>query len=208
MTEQEKYLETFRQYETAVRTYSYESAKDYEDSVKDVNVQDKLRICRVIRNYLAHSQDAGKFISISSAMQRFMEETVYMLDEGACPISKKMTPVSKCLHETNTVEEAIAFMKKVHASTVPIFSKENEVIGIFSYENFTKTFVKNRITKTTKLSSYVTYLLKNEKDKCCVFIDKDTPVGAIFSSYQDDPTIVFVVVDNKKPCGIYTGVKK
>lgn len=208
MTEQEKYLETFRQYETTVRTFGYESAKDYEDSVSDINVQDKLRICRVIRNYLAHGQDSGKFICISPTMQKFMEDTVYMLDEGTCPVSKKMIPVSKCLHETNTVEEAIEFLKKIRGTVVPIFSKTNEIVGVFSYENFTKTFVKNRITKSTKLSSYATYLPKNEKDKCCIPIEKDTPVKAIFSSYQDSPTTIFVVVDKDKPCGIYTNNKK
>lgn len=208
MTEQEKYLETFRQYETAVRTFGYESAKDYEDSVSDINIQDKLRICRVIRNYLAHGQDSGKFICISPTMQKFMEDTVYMLDEGTCPVSKKMIPVSKCLHETNTVEEAIEFLKKIRGTVVPIFSKTNEIVGVFSYENFTKAFVKNRITKSTKLSSYVTYLPKNEKDKCCISIEKDIPVKAIFSSYQDSPTTIFVVVDKDKPCGIYTNNKK
>lgn len=208
MTEQEKYLEVFRQYETAVRAFGYESAKDYEDSVSDINIQDKLRICRVIRNYLAHGQDSGKFICISPTMQKFMEDTVYMLDEGTCPVSKKMIPVAKCLHETNTVEEALEFMKKNCASAVPIFSKANEIIGVLTYENFARSFLKNRITKATKLSSYATLLPKNEKDKCCILIEKDTPVKAIFSSYQDSPTTIFVVADKDKPCGIYTNNKK
>ena len=204
MTEQEKFLETFRKYETVVRTLGYESAKDYEDSVKDVAVQDKLRICRTMRNFLAHGKDSAVFVSVSANMQKFMDDTVYQLDEGASAVKKKMIPIAKCIHESNTVEDAISSMVKLKVSAIPVFSKTDELAGVISYESFAKGFLESKITKTTKLSSVDLYIKTKGKEKPYVLVDEEDTVRNVFSYYQAGKAIV--ITNHEKPIGLF--VKK
>lgn len=199
MTDQERYLDLFRTYETSVRNKGFESAKEYEDSITDVDVQDKLRFCRVVRNYLAHGKDAGKFASPTADMTKFIEDTVYALDEGEIPVGKKMIPFAKCISESNTVADALTFMQKSKASIIPVFAKDGKVKGLFSYEDFARFFTANdvKISKTTKLSALPIKVTKGK----VVELDRKEKVRTAFSYYQDGKVVI--VTENKNACGIY-----
>ena len=199
MTDQERYLDLFRTYETAVRNKGFESAKEYEDSVTDVDVQDKLRFCRVVRNYLAHGKDAGRFVAPTADMTKFIEDTVYILDEGELPVGKKIIPLSKCICETNTITEALTFMQKNKTSAIPVFTKDGKVKGLFSYEDFARFFISNdvKVSKTTKLASLPIKVAKGK----VVEIDKKESVRTAFSLYQGGKVVI--VTENKNACGIY-----
>ena len=59
MNQNTKYMELYRKFESLIRTAGYESVKAYEDSLsEDSKKQGKIRMCRVIRNYIEHEDQA------------------------------------------------------------------------------------------------------------------------------------------------------
>lgn len=68
----EKYLQAYSKLETILKDVLGIAIKEYEDTLTDLNKQ-KLYICRVMRNYLAHNEDK-KFIEISDNQGKFLED--------------------------------------------------------------------------------------------------------------------------------------
>ena len=63
-----RYLELYREYETALRA----AGMDYKavEEAADALVGDRMRMCRQMRNYLTHSSDAG-FLDVSDQQISF-----------------------------------------------------------------------------------------------------------------------------------------
>lgn len=76
MTEQQKiaaFLETYRTYEMVLR----ECGSDYKSEEEQAEglLGDRLRICRQMRNYLSHQQDAG-FLAVSDGQLAFLQQQI------------------------------------------------------------------------------------------------------------------------------------
>ena len=65
-----KFLESYRNLENELR-YDNLSVLDYENSLKDSNKQEKLKLCRITRNYLSHQDTC--FVEASKEMINFVD---------------------------------------------------------------------------------------------------------------------------------------
>ena len=63
-----KFLDAFKNLENELRADNT-TVLDYENSLKDSNMQEKLKLCRITRNYLSH-QDT-KFVVAQSLLKIF-----------------------------------------------------------------------------------------------------------------------------------------
>lgn len=76
MTETERFLLAYKRLESVLLRspiQSFESVLSFENSLKDKELQDKLKTCRIIRNYIAHHEDGAKVFPATSAMTRFLK---------------------------------------------------------------------------------------------------------------------------------------
>lgn len=71
MSQNTKYMELYRKFESLVRANGFESVKSYEDGLSDTQKQGKIRICRVIRNFIEHENPS--FIEVSTNMIDFIQ---------------------------------------------------------------------------------------------------------------------------------------
>lgn len=80
MTETEKFLEQYKRFESALRdTNTADTVLDYENSLQtdpvNSDTYDKLKTCRIIRNYIQHHPDGAKMFPASSQMTEFIKKT-------------------------------------------------------------------------------------------------------------------------------------
>lgn len=199
MTECEHFLEVYRKYETAVRSKGFETSKDYEDSIADMDTSKagKLRFCRTVRNFLAHEQDSRSFASVSDRMTKFILDVVYELDNGELPVSKKIITVSSLCKDTDTVAVAVAFMLKKNTDAIPVFTRNGEFKGIFTSRMLMELVASSKYTKTLKLSAVSLSTKKSDY----IVVDKLCPVKDAFSYYRAG--MVVLVSENKSVIGTY-----
>lgn len=100
-----------------------DSVFSLESLVADPDVKDKIRTCRIIRNYAQHHADAEEFLAVSAAMTSFLNDRtkeIQLLDGTAKDIMKKC-PVS--LTEESTLAEFAAAFSKMHMTIYPYKGK-------------------------------------------------------------------------------------
>jgi len=180
MTENEKFIEIYRRFEVAVRKYVGCTVKDYEDILEqDPERQGKIRICRLIRNYIEHENSA--FVFASYEMISFLEKETCLLDDAETPVKKKMIPIRYAIRDNDLIIVAADFLTKRNAPMVPIFgSKNNYAIGLVSQSDIVKCVAAGEFSKPKKVASI---LIPHRFG----FFQSDTPmktVSPLIASHQ------------------------
>lgn len=75
-----KFLEAYKELEQEVRAVNPTwSVYDYELSITDSYRLEKMKICRLTRNYVQHNPDGMKFVDVTDAMINFLKRETAML---------------------------------------------------------------------------------------------------------------------------------
>ena len=153
-----KFLDTFRNLENELR-YENKSVLDYENSLKDTNKQEKLKLCRITRNYLVH-QDTN-FASVNKEMILFLEQITKEIRLKSKTVKdeyKKIKPV----YPTDTLRNILPLCAK---NIVPVINKKTkQLVYIIDNEVFIKNLAKGnkKIDIPKKLPKY-NYVEKNDR---------------------------------------------
>lgn len=102
----------------------------YEDKL-DTEQGDKLRICRVMRNFLQHNPSAYGFVIPTEAMIVFLEELVTDLAvklEKSEPAVYRLPPVKL----TGTMRDAGKLFVKTGMSWLPVVDGKNYVVAVLT----------------------------------------------------------------------------
>lgn len=116
-----KFLEAFKNLENELRNDNM-TVLDYENSLKDANTQEKLKLCRITRNYLSH-QDT-KFITASRDMIDFLNKLTSEIRLKSHTVKDEMKRV-KTIYATESIKNIIPLCAK---NIVPIIDKKTEQI--------------------------------------------------------------------------------
>lgn len=157
MTDNEKFLNTYRQLENAL---GKKTVKEYEDELPE-KIGNILRLARTMRNFLSHEADGNAYITITPVMQKYLEETLWKVDEGYKTVDKKMTSINKGLTLKSSVEDAMKVFSKpgvLGKGVVPVFDK-GEVVGYFDDTVLTKALEKGLFPKSKTLNGIKSILL-------------------------------------------------
>ncbi len=118
MKQTEKYLAVYKDYETALRDAGIDP-KAVEDAIDEVTAG-RLRICRQMRNYLAHNNDPG-FLEISDGQIRFLEGRLKEQKMSGDIAKKHMKPASACICSMeDRCTAALEKMKKNKATEIMV----------------------------------------------------------------------------------------
>ena len=184
MTMQEKFLSLYREYETILRDKGRD-IKEIENTV-DTLEGGRLRMCRQIRNYLSHSDDA-LFVNISDKMITFLQNNIDRLKEEDDIVKKHIKKIDICmLKEDTKCSEAIEIFKKLKRQEIVMICSDGTFRLISIYELLgCKSTQKIGTLKSTKL-----------KPKYCCPLDKYDSV---------DKDIITLCTDNGLPTGKLLG---
>lgn len=103
----EKFLDAFRALDTELKSDG-STVLDYENSL-DTLGQERLKVCRIMRNYMAHNDTT--FLATTNEQIKFLEEQVTEIRKKAHTVKDEMKRV-KLIKATAAIKDVIASIDK------------------------------------------------------------------------------------------------
>lgn len=174
------------------------SIKDYEDRlVNDGNTDaaDKLRLCRMIRNYLSHHADGDELVTVNNKLSAFIKGLIIMINNTKLKAKDSYVPVSRSkrlIRKPESVRDIIdEFNKHPKENILYVISGDNKLLGQISstdvlgvlysisrLSDLKKTPADNLIKKTNVVTVDKDTVLSDIKaDYCIVMKNKDEILG-------------------------------
>lgn len=151
-------LEKYKELEQILRNKEKQigdgSVLSYENTLNQDDLE-KLKVCRIIRNYCQHHADYSKFMSIDG-MTSFLDKQIKEIEKQESLVKDIMNK-TKAPTLKDTFEDIIKYLIKTEANFCPVLNdrpKKNEpvLVGVFTKENILDLVLKNKLnTKISKL---------------------------------------------------------
>ena len=162
------------------------SIKDYEDRlVNDGNTDaaDKLRLCRMIRNYLSHHADGDELVTVNNNLSAFIKGLIIMINNTKLKAKDSYVPVSRSkrlIRKPESVRDIIdEFNKHPKENILYVISGDNELLG-----QINSTDVLGVLYSISRLSDLKKTPADNLIKKAnVVTVDKDTVLSDIKADY-------------------------
>lgn len=162
------------------------SIKDYEDRlVNDGNTDaaDKLRLCRMIRNYLSHHADGDELVTVNNNLSAFIKGLIIMINNTKLKAKDSYVPVSRSkrlIRKPESVRDIIdEFNKHPKENILYVISCDNKLLGqINSTDVLTVLYSISRLSDLKKTPA--DNLIKKTN---VVTVDKDTVLSDIKADY-------------------------
>ena len=152
MSTTQYFLDEYKTLEGILTKNNLGTVLDYENNLPEGKDKNKLKLCRIIRNYIVH-EDA-KFIVPSTEMVKFIMTLKDKVDGKGVTLNKRAYTVK--FTEDTKVSEIVNFLakKKLYGDIdIPIYDKIGlNVIGAFKTREIINLISKGEYKQTTKVS--------------------------------------------------------
>lgn len=192
MTDYQRFLESYKLLESAIKESTGQSVLDYENSLNRSAEGEKLQVCRILRNYAAHHNDGLKFLQYSE-LTKFLETENRKFRSVHTTVGNaviRQEPIT----EKTSFKQAADLLAKAKEGYVPVIdSKSKEVLGICTPELWISAFSKaSRITD--KLTGFLT---KSELAKSRRTAEFATDKNTRLDWFTPDTPVILLSVDGK-----------
>lgn len=161
------------------KAHSIQSIYDLEAASLDSEITEKLKLCRIIRNYAQHNPGAQSFIAATQEMVDFISGTAHEIESIDGTVKDIMTKFpATTLTEVSTLQDCLTVMTKKKSSWLPIAGKSGEPLAVIS-EHTVCTALSQGATLRSKISTLVKqpyFLLACEDFRK---IPQDTPIASL-----------------------------
>ena len=184
-----EYLDKYKKLEELLRQSqeSPDSIFELETNYNNSKEAEKLKLCRLVRNYLQHNTD--DFIEPSEEMIKFLDSEVNAIESKFLRVKDQYTR-AKAISEDLTFKEAILLLNT--KNFLPVVSKDNLVIGTFN-----DTVIRKSI-KNNKLNNKI----KTNKD----LLDEVLPFVSMNDNIKDIQSGSYIVTLNGDKSEKYKGI--
>lgn len=174
----------------SINTYSYRLINN-----GNTDTADKLRLCRMIRNYLSHHADGDELVTVNNNLSAFIKGLIIMINNTKLKAKDSYVPVSKSkrlIRKPESVRDIIdEFNKHPKENILYVISGDNKLLGqinstdvlgvlysISRLSDLKKTPADNLIKKTNVVTVDKDTVLSDIKaDYCIVMKNKDEILG-------------------------------
>lgn len=162
------------------------SIKDYEDRLVNngnTDAADKLRLCRMIRNYLSHHADGDELVTVNNNLSAFIKGLIIMINNTKLKAKDSYVPVSRSkrlIRKPESVRDIIdEFNKHPKENILYVISGDNKLLGqINSTDVLAVLYSISRLSDLKKTPA--DNLIKKAN---VVTVDKDTVLSDIKADY-------------------------
>lgn len=162
------------------------SIKDYEDRLVNngnTDAADKLRLCRMIRNYLSHHADGDELVTVNNNLSAFIKGLIIMINNTKLKAKDSYVPVSRSkrlIRKPESVRDIIdEFNKHPKENILYVISGDNKLLGqINSTDVLAVLYSISRLSDLKKTPA--DNLIKKTN---VVTVDKDTVLSDIKADY-------------------------
>lgn len=198
----EKFLETYKKLETTLRkAEQFNSVFEYENSLTDPEIVEKLKLCRLTRNYIVHNENSVDFVAPTSEMISFLAKQ--------CEWAQKRV---KTLEDACTIVNTIKASKPITIRMVlknlndndftfwPVSDEEaKKIIGIVDLKTIASALKHANYKMTANFFENVSLnQLKNNFKNDYVVLKKDEE----YSKYADVKKPIIVDFGHGKYVGV------
>ena len=144
------FLQEYKQLEIYVQAAGYNSVLDLEQTLSDRETQEKLKLCRIIRNYISHHADGEIFAAVSDEMITFIRtlSTSLIADKlKAGDRATGLTPVKM----DDTLSAATKKLLKSNMGWIPVVAPQMVYVGVMNTRMIMEC-IKQGISVNTPLS--------------------------------------------------------
>lgn len=156
MTDTEKFLNEFKRLEQVLReTKTADSVLDYENSLQTSveDTYDRLKLCRICRNYLAHHPDGNRFLVPTPAMIKFLGEEADKVESKIQHVKDVMVR-QKAVTLNTPLKDVITAVAKSKFGWTAVTDNDGHLAGVIDSRDMTG-FIAKKMSLTGKLSSVV-----------------------------------------------------
>ena len=196
----EMFLEEYKTFERAVCSAehlsnlpwvseidSIDSVFSLEKYISNEDVRDKIKVCRMLRNYIQHHPDAASFLSVTAEETAFLKEKteeVLSLDGMAKDV---MVRCGIALTDKNTLFDFASAMSAKDLSVYPYHRDKKGGFSVLTQKDLVRAFGNGKTPKQ-KIETAV-----EEKEKVRIgFAFQNTPVASL-----PDTEVVIVLTQTK-----------
>ena len=149
-----QFLNSYKKLEAEIRIDNPESSVfEYENSLYDPERQEKIKVCRILRNYIQHHADGQRFIAVSDQMITFLEKEVFSIKAKTDLVKSHISKTAPITPKTS-IRDAIAIISMSNVNNLAIVDKENHIVGAVNATLILKAYSKSK-KSTSKIIEYV-----------------------------------------------------
>lgn len=198
----EKFLEAYKKLETILRkTEQYNSVFEYESILTDPETVEKLKLCRLMRNYIVHNENGADFVAPTTEMISFIAKQCQEVQKLVKTVETICTPVTSFKSDSPMTIRMI--LKKINDKNLNFYpvtdGKTGKLIGVVDFENVVSALQKADYKLTAKFFENVSLnSLKNNLKNNFVVANKDEE----YSKYTNAKKAIIVTNNEGKCIGV------
>lgn len=195
----EKFLEAYKKLETILRkTEKYNSVFEYESILTNPETVERLKLCRLIRNYIVHNENSADFVAPTNEMISFLTKQCKEVQKIVKTVGSVCTPVTPVKPDSSMTIRMI--LKKINDKNLNFYpvvdEKTGKLIGVVDFENIVSAIQHADYKLIAKFFENVSLIsLKNNLKNDCVIANKEEE----YSKYTDVKKSI-IVIDDKENC--------
>lgn len=200
-TETDRFLENYKRFENVLHETGQGSVLDFENAHQTDNdpIYDKLKVARIIRNFLAHHPDGTSFITATPAMTKLMENLADR-EEAQLKHVKDVMTRQRALTVDMYLKDVLSAVSKSKFHWAAVVDKNGIFTGFVTSDMLLK-MIADKGSLTGKLSAvYSDAAVKRKmKEVRLAVIDPDERADEL---YKDSFDIIVVCDEENKYKGI------
>lgn len=206
------FLTTFKEFENEIRNNTqYSSVKEYEDSIENTDVQDKIRFLRIIRNYYSHHSDGEILVKINKSSIDFLEKQTQLLLNSKLKVKDKYKSINKSqkIVKQSDIYSLINMLCKKNILSAYIIDKNSYLLGEIALPDLISKYFEFNTKQSNKTDN--TKNINNTKNKNNKVENEDIIFSLIKPLSESNKKRLIVSkddfydsVDSYKLVGIYT----
>lgn len=140
----DEFLSLYKDLENLIPQIGFTNMLDYENSIADINRANKLKLCRMIRNYLSHNSDGNDFIPLSSGITQFIVAEIMIVKSHFQTVKDILIPPSraKTIVKTDTMDRIID--KFANYNQVIVYDENKHIIGMITNKQIVDIILNNK----------------------------------------------------------------
>lgn len=198
----EKFLEAYKKLETMLRkTEQYNNVFEYESILTDPETVEKLKLCRLIRNYIVHNENGADFVVPTNEMISFITKQCQEVQKLVKTVGAICTPVTSIKSDSPmTIRMVLKKINDKNLNFYPVADEKTEkMIGVIDFENIVSAIQHADYKLTAKFFENVSLNnLKNNLKNNYVIANKDEE----YSKYTDTKKSIIVTNDEGNCIGV------
>lgn len=206
------FLTAFKEFENEIRNNTqYSSVKEYEESIENTDVQDKIRFLRIIRNYYSHHSDGEILVKINKSSIDLLEKQTQNLLNSKLKVKDKYKSISKSqkIVKQSDIYSLINMLCKKNILSAYIIDKNSYLLGGIALPDLISKYFEFNTKQSNKTDNTKNKNNKNNKNNK---VENEDIIFSLIKPLSESNKKRLIVskddfydsVDSYKLVGIYT----